>query len=990
MSDVVIASIARLLDVEPNNHDLRRHLVGLLVAAGRGQEALANTYRLLETQPDDRETLGFAVASAKLAANVELAARFSRLLAGLELLDARDSSIERNASAPDGRAAPPAPRTDDAPPGGTAFGSDSDPAAIALDSRADPAVEGTEALPTHDDSRAPSPAEATKPPPVTSSTKQQVDAGWPSSATEGWGIEPRSDAWGDPEMAESDRDGGSTAVDSFALSAVQELLSAAPSLDAPFDSAETSISRAPSDELAHDAATLHSPGESSGAHELIALLSSPPPPRTPDDFPRPSEAPIPFDPLPLDNPIHGAFAAPEAVEDSFRISDPKFDAPGLDLPVDLDAGAENQTSLSVASPLRILFGCAMSKVTGALRIQSPRGGFRIHYQDGCVTEVVTTVPSADFLDFLAARGLLPSDLPSRIPLAARAAPSRARAAVLDHAAVRPEVLPAAMDAWTRAVLTELVQVMTGSAQFVPGEPRAPAVPHTLTRFDAPLVGARGAPTPPATVQALIELGDAPLQSFRQGDVTLSDLPLTLEERHVSEWLATDKNLGKLLSVMKPDDPRREVVFRLVNLGMSADLLRPPSARELAQFRKVAALRSELSALATKTPREILGLGEEPTIAELRARISELDLAHKPDPEGEISELATARKELIQSFAAAAAVIVDEIKARKGRTPSGGATRNVELTSDKPMTSAPKSTGELPPTAPASALGVPSEGSHTELATAPMPPIVDAPGADSKKTPEALVAGAREAGKKGRYSDAVYMLSRAQQLDREHETRYLVLAIYFRALGASMDRQRAASLGAAWIESLLSTHVEAEAWALLGSLRKKYGDREGSLAAFERALQLDPNQTDAKTEVRMARRRTGDTSEILAERQGRGVASQAFSFLEKKLGRGQDVPEQKPDKNHLRFLLAKLGREPEVVVRAIQELEKLGDREATAPLIALLDAPHEGTAEAAAHALGVLADPSSARALKSTAQTASSPRVRAAAKAAFERLHRPGA
>lgn len=83
MSDILLKSIEKAVNGDPDNHDLRAHFADLLFEAGSKERALAEAAVVLGAVPDHLEALRVAARSAEALGEGEKAKRYRRLLFAL-------------------------------------------------------------------------------------------------------------------------------------------------------------------------------------------------------------------------------------------------------------------------------------------------------------------------------------------------------------------------------------------------------------------------------------------------------------------------------------------------------------------------------------------------------------------------------------------------------------------------------------------------------------------------------------------------------------------------------------------------------------------------------------------------------------------------------------------------------------------------------------------------------------------------------------------
>ncbi len=82
--NAVIVALESVLSGDPNNMAVRLHLVGLLIGAGRADEALAHARVVLASDPVNHEGLGLAAVAAGLVGDAKAEAGYSAVLAALQ------------------------------------------------------------------------------------------------------------------------------------------------------------------------------------------------------------------------------------------------------------------------------------------------------------------------------------------------------------------------------------------------------------------------------------------------------------------------------------------------------------------------------------------------------------------------------------------------------------------------------------------------------------------------------------------------------------------------------------------------------------------------------------------------------------------------------------------------------------------------------------------------------------------------------------------
>ncbi|MBI2376534.1 MAG: HEAT repeat domain-containing protein [Deltaproteobacteria bacterium] len=667
--------------------------------------------------------------------------------------------------------------------------------------------------------------------------------------------------------------------------------------------------------------------------------------------------------------------APEPAEPDFRIPPAWPVNDGLSLAVALGENEPKQAALGELTPAKVIFGCARSKANGVLRFRQGARAVKLHFRGGQIVAVDARTVGPVFETFLANRGVGNERKVAALPAKVRESPCDLALIVNARSYAQTPALRDAVLDWSKEVLAELSAWETGRCQFTPGTAAAFPLLTPLDRLEAPRHALIEGISGDSLFERLGRLGGDSVELAAVEGLRFEDFRLSPGERSALTRLTKQEPVGLVLAAI--DDPdERMVLARMIQLGLETQLVRRVPARVREQAVRAARAREDAVKLAAApNAYAVLGLPEAAARQVVKERIDQLKLQWAPDPAGETQELVDARAALFAVYEKA----ISEIGHSYQRSAEGAA---AVILRKKPVAAAAATAPEPPPKPPVVPAGPNPDPS--------LPTPAGEEAIRRQADPAALMAEVEPAAKLGRYSDAIFMIDRALFLGLSPEAgaRAKVLRVYFLALAAPASGRFDASRKAiAQIKEIMALKPSADGYLAIGRLAKRLKDPGGAAAAFQQALDIDPKNLEAKTEVNMMSRRGSTTSEVLFERKLAGKAFAALSSLAQKFDKSGDKPTRKANdpKNRFEDALARLyDSEPDTIARAARELGKFGDSDAVEPLTELIGTSnHADVIDAAIKALSELGDVRAIPALRACAARAPVPTARLMAERAIQ-------
>ncbi|MBI4822409.1 MAG: hypothetical protein HY791_39480 [Deltaproteobacteria bacterium] len=561
--------------------------------------------------------------------------------------------------------------------------------------------------------------------------------------------------------------------------------------------------------------------------------------------------------LEMDSGLDDDLDLPE--ESAPKAAAPAEKVPGdfLDLPIELTGHEEGQVAFDAQiTPLKVMFGCATHKSSGSLRFKGSAGGFKLDYADGSIVEVFTSVEKLDLPAFLLDNEVCDEETIQK----AKRSLENERAESLQAAMIQRNLAPAASInratvLWAKSILGEVIRIDNGSCHFTEGKVHTPAVPLAFGPWQAPIEAVRAGFLKRDLERRLAPVMEQAASLNPACEVKLDDVAFLTPEKAIFASVDGAKTIKQLLDSVKSDQAQQMNALRALFVAIESTLLVTGSARDVGQMTKAKEILEQFEKIKDGDEYAILGVPRSANAQMIRARIQELKKIYAADPEGETQALQDAKAQLFSLFEKA----VRTFSARKD-----------EL--GKPRVLArPVSVMEKTRTV------VAREGSALGGDAAPVVAVED-----NATKAKKLFDQAEAAAKRGSYKEASEKLDKANELDPDRKTLYKVHQIYYKSVSDKTDRLAAAKAGVKEIETAMATGMQvAEGWVLIGRLYKFAREKESSAKAFEKAVVLDPNNQEAKTEVNMAQRRGLTSAEVLAAG-SRGPAASAFSFLKKKI------------------------------------------------------------------------------------------------------------
>lgn len=528
--------------------------------------------------------------------------------------------------------------------------------------------------------------------------------------------------------------------------------------------------------------------------------------------------------------------------------------PVIDVPDELSPAEAGQLELGEVSALKVLFGCAIAASNGVARFRGEQGTVKLHYRGGTIETLRCTVPSLSLGRFLLDRGVCSqAELDAAVQSGAELSEALVASGVVDASRLTAELIE-----WSKWVLGQLARWTTGHCHFLEG--RAPDARPSLGlgRFKPLEEAVRLGFTEEELTERYQRIMNRSLIVSTAGPVSYEDLGLYAPERSAFSRLDGERTLQELLAELEGDSEAQLGALRAVHLGLESDLIQiGPGPVARAQLRRTRELELELTQLRQRRNFfEILGVGPEASDAEVKKSYLELvDHYTRDTAAKELPQLTEVRGKLSELLEKAFTALSSREKRERG------ASVVARITPATPQSQS------IPPRAAS----------------------VSTPAAKAQSSVE-LFEEAEAAVLKANYALALQKIDEAIEA-RPDRIQYRLYKEYYKALSDKYDRITAAGNAIKEIEKLVGDNDKVvDAYLLMGRLNKFARKKAEAGACFERVLELEPENQEAQTEVRIKSNRAR-TSVV----QEPSRAESALSFIKKRLKLEEEDPKAKKKK-----------------------------------------------------------------------------------------------
>lgn len=538
------------------------------------------------------------------------------------------------------------------------------------------------------------------------------------------------------------------------------------------------------------------------------------------------------------------------------------EAPGLAGPVidvadELSPSEEGQMELGHVTALKVLFGCAMASSSGILRFRNEAGTVKLHYRRGIIEAVRCSIPELGFDRHLIERGTC-TDAELQAARASDVAPGGDLPAALVSAQIATaRQVAGELVEWSKSVLGQLAGWNAGFCHFLEGRPPDAWADLGFERFTPLQEAVRVAFTLEQLRERFERIMARSLIPTKAGSLGFEDLGLHGPEQAAFSRLDGEKTLQDLLEGFEGDPEAQAAALRAVHLGLESDLIQiGPGPVARAQLKRAEELERELVQLRQRRNFfEILGVGPEAADAEVKRNYLDLiDHYTRDTAPKELPRLTEARKKLSDLLEKAFTALSTREKRERGAT---------VVARINPVNTQNQS---LPPRAPSLA-----------------------PAAKAQSSVE-LFEEAEAAALKANYVLCLQKIDEAIEA-RPDRIQYRLYKEYYKALSDKYDRITAAGNAIKEIQKLVGDNDRVvDAHLLMGRLYKFARKKAEAGAAFERVLELEPDNPEAQTEVRIKSNRA-QSSVIKPPTR----AESALSFFKNLVNKEEEDPKKKKKK-----------------------------------------------------------------------------------------------
>ncbi len=534
---------------------------------------------------------------------------------------------------------------------------------------------------------------------------------------------------------------------------------------------------------------------------------------------------------------------------------PEDTRPEIEVSDELARDEAGLLELGAVSGLKVLYGCALSRSSGIARFRDARGTVKLYYRQGIIEGARSTIPELSLRQFLLERGVC-----SEASLDAAQAELGGNyhdlaSGLVGQGALDAPRLNRELTEWIKRTLGELAGWTAGACHFLEGRVPAPLHSIGLDRFKPLEEAVRVGFTPEQLGQRLERVMARSLIVKKGGEASFEDLRLYPSEQSALSRLDDEKTLAELLTDLEGSADAQAAALRAVFLGIESDLVQiGPGPVARAQIRRTQELENELVLLRQKGSFfEVLGVTPESSDIDVKQRYLDLlDHYTKDTAAKELPQLTQARSKISELLEKAFAALATKEKRERGATVVARIS--------------PVSQGSAP---------------------ARMPSIF--PGAKAQSSVE-LFEEAEAAARKANYALCLQKIDEAIDA-RPDRLQYRLYKEYYKALSDKYDRITAASNAIKEIAKLVGDNERvAEAHLLMGRLYKFARKKAEAGEAFERVLELEPDNVEAQTEVRIKTNRAAASAVKQPSR-----AESAISFFKNLVSPEDDDPKKKKKK-----------------------------------------------------------------------------------------------
>lgn len=470
-------------------------------------------------------------------------------------------------------------------------------------------------------------------------------------------------------------------------------------------------------------------------------------------------------------------------------------------------------TIDISRPFVGMLRASLDKSTGVLTLANDQGETSLHYKDGKIVLVETTIATLSLAHYLVENNIATEGAVARAVERAPSMGGDVGGALIALGIVQPHEYFEKFLGWAKKALGSIINPGYRSVAFTQKDVPNPPVPLGFDRFGVLIETVRAHGDRSFMNENLGPKRACPLIPSQVEGGKLEDMKLKATELRAINAVNGAKTLGELLDTMGGTEQKTLEVFQAVHFALETGFVvlgaDPLTGKEIQEAAK---LRDMLEKASRKNYFEILGVTERSSDDDVRTRYAELVKMYHPDGlrPGAAEELITVRGDFF-------GLIVESFEALQ--------TENQRL----------KYANDLEH-------GMAGGTADLEKVQA----VLQA---------ETLFKKAEVLTKLKKYDESLAMLDEAIRLKGD-DTEFKVYRVYFGFLQASRGGGHAAEGDAEKaIKQILALMKNdsniAAGYMFLGQLYKHVtGKQHVAIKYFEKVLEYDPKNADAAREVRL--------------------------------------------------------------------------------------------------------------------------------------------
>lgn len=309
-------------------------------------------------------------------------------------------------------------------------------------------------------------------------------------------------------------------------------------------------------------------------------------------------------------------------------------------------------------PLAAMLRAATDKANGILTMSSVDGELYLHYKDGKIVVLETTVPLLSLPRYLVDTGVADESSVDRAMERAPAMGGDLGGALISLGLVQPHTYFEKFLGWAKQTIGSVIVPGYESVSLKPKDVPSPPVPLGFDRFGVLIEMVRAHADRGWLNEHLGSKRNCPLILSQVEGAKLEDMKLKATELRAINAINGVKTLGEILDGMGGSEQKTLEIFQVVYFAIETGFVvlgADPLINK--EIQEAAKLRDALEKLKRKNYFEILSITEKSSDDDVRARYADLVKQHHPDGlrAGAAEELVAVRGEMfaliVESFEA---------------------------------------------------------------------------------------------------------------------------------------------------------------------------------------------------------------------------------------------------------------------------------------------------------------------------------------------------